>query len=571
MALAGIKLDRQKIIIVAGAAVTVSVSVAVAAGVGWWLGGRFVKKKYRDRRLNPQAKQQPSHSEHMSSFSSQEWNSLPAEGERRDSVRIDFQSSGDVRQRKVSIPQVPVQHPVTSGPVSSYDDNADVQENIVLVMVGLPGRGKTAVANRTARYLAFFHGAEVEVFNVGDKRRRAKGYMKGEEYDFRNRKNMDQRMKYSYDTLQDMKDFLKQKNGRIGIFDANNVTRDRRKWILQELQDLDGRAQVIFVELVNKRAMIYQAEMAEDDVKSASKPRDSVEDYKKRVAHYMDFYEPLASGGRLDDPEQQYAYIKCIENGTQIILNKIKGYMPGRITQFITNCCHVHWMTQKKLYFSRHGQSEYNAAGRIGGDSDLTEMGERYALALKEFAEERICVDSETRKAIPARLWTSTLKRTVRTARHISTSVIQRDNGEPWIQMKARHWSNLDEIYAGACDGLTYAEIKERYAKEAAARKKNKLAYRYPRGESYLDVIQRLEPIIQEIERHRESLLIVGHQGILRMIYAFYKGIDREQAPHQTLELNHVIELNPHAYRTNEKIYNLLPYEEAGDDGQKQH
>ena len=55
---------------------------------------------------------------------------------------------------------------------------------------------QTAVANRTARYLAFFHGAEVEVFNVGDKRRRAKGYMKGEEYDFRNRKNMDQRMKY---------------------------------------------------------------------------------------------------------------------------------------------------------------------------------------------------------------------------------------------------------------------------------------------------------------------------------------------------------------------------------------
>ena len=33
------------------------------------------------------------------------------------------------------------------------------------------------------------------------------------------------------------------------------------------------------------------------------------------------------------------------------------------------------------------------------------------------------------------------------------------------------------------------------------------------RGESYLDVIARIEPIIMEMERHREPLLIVGHQG----------------------------------------------------------
>jgi len=54
--------------------------------------------------------------------------------------------------------------------------------------------------------------------------------------------------------------------------------------------------------------------------------------------------------------------------------------------------------------------------------------------------------------------------------------------------------------------------VEERFPKEAALRKKDKLSYRYPRGESYLDVIARLEPLVQEIERHRESLLIVGHQ-----------------------------------------------------------
>ena len=42
----------------------------------------------------------------------------------------------------------------------------------------------------------------------------------------------------------------------------------------------------------------------------------------------------------------------------QVILNKIEGYTQGRIAQFITNCCHCHWTKDKKLYLSRHGQSE---------------------------------------------------------------------------------------------------------------------------------------------------------------------------------------------------------------------
>ena len=42
------------------------------------------------------------------------------------------------------------------------------------------------------------------------------------------------------------------------------------------------------------------------------------------------------------------------------------------------------------------------------------------------------------------------------------------------------------------------------------------------RGESYLDVIARIEPIIMEMERHREPLLIVGHQGTHRNTRLLY-------------------------------------------------
>lgn len=45
-------------------------------------------------------------------------------------------------------------------------------DRIVLVMVGLPGRGKTFIGRKIAHYVNFFHGAEVRVFNNGQYRRK---------------------------------------------------------------------------------------------------------------------------------------------------------------------------------------------------------------------------------------------------------------------------------------------------------------------------------------------------------------------------------------------------------------
>ena len=61
----------------------------------------------------------------------------------------------------------------------------------------------------------------------------------------------------------------------------------------------------------------------------------------------------------------------------------------------------------------------------------------------------------------------------------------------------------LNACHTGSCDGMTYEEIEQKYPEEFERRKTDKLAYRYPRGESYLDVIARLEPMIIEMERHR--------------------------------------------------------------------
>ena len=83
-----------------------------------------------------------------------------------------------------------------------------------------------------------------------------------------------------------------------------------------------------------------------------------------------------------------------------------------------------------------------------------------------------------------------------------------------------------------------------------------------------MDVTLRLEPLAQEMERIREPLLIVGHQGILRILYAYFMGLDRKEAPYVSIPLNNVIELTPHAYGCHEKRYCLMMKEEMLADGQ---
>ena len=130
--------------------------------------------------------------------------------------------------------------------------------------------------------------------------------------------------------------------------------------------------------------------------------------------------------------------------------------------------------------------------------------------------------------------------------------------GRGWVQMRPRIWKNLDELYAGICDGMTYEEIAETYPEEFACRKKDKLKYRYPRGESYLDVIHRLDPIVHEMESYQHPLLIIGHQGILRVLYAYFMGLDRSEAPKQSIPLNTVLKLTPKTYGCDEERFRLI-------------
>jgi hypothetical protein len=62
--------------------------------------------------------------------------------------------------------------------------------------------------------------------------------------------------------------------------------------------------------------------------------------------------------------------------------------------------------------------------------------------------------------------------------------------------------------------------------------------------------------------------VIIGHQGILRILYAYFMGFDCSEAPYVSIPLNNDIELTPHAYGCHEKRYCLMGKEEMFTDGQ---
>jgi hypothetical protein len=51
-------------------------------------------------------------------------------------------------------------------------------DKFCICFCGLPGRGKTHISRRLAKYLSFFHAVRVELFNVSEYRRKVCGALK---------------------------------------------------------------------------------------------------------------------------------------------------------------------------------------------------------------------------------------------------------------------------------------------------------------------------------------------------------------------------------------------------------
>jgi broad specificity phosphatase PhoE/predicted kinase len=397
---------------------------------------------------------------------------------------------------------------------------------LAFVMVGLPARGKTFIARKIARYLSWL-GNRTRVFNVGSYRRARLGsHQHHSFFDPRNETGQAARRDVALAALDDMLEFLRG-GGDIAIYDATNNTRERRALVHARCA-AEGH-EVVYVESISNDPALIEANIRATKARSPDyegvPEEEAVRDFRMRIAHYESAYEEVS--------EDEGRFVKIIDVGRTMVLHKIEGYLLARVVHFLLNL-HVQ---PRSVWFTRHGESEFNVLGRIGGDSPLSEAGRSYARELSGVVRDRIGSDVV--------VWTSTMKRTLETAEIM---------GLPY-----RAWRALDEIDAGTCDGFTYAEIAEQTPHEYEARQMDKFRYRYPRGESYQDVIQRLEPVIFELERERAPVLVIGHQAVLRALYAYMMDRPPLECPFVSIPLHTILELEPTAYGCEERRIELPP------------
>lgn len=397
---------------------------------------------------------------------------------------------------------------------------------VALAMVGLPARGKSYIARKVARYLSWL-GHPTRVFNVGSYRRSHIG--SGQPNEFFDPENQEGRRALhdlAMTALDDLLDWLG-KGGEVAIYDATNTTRARRDVVRERCQERG--VPLAFIESICNDPAVVEANVRETKLSSPDYagvgPEEAVRDFRARIAHYERIYQPI------DDADG--SYIKIIDVGRKVVLNEMHGYLPGRLVPLLINL-HI---SPRPIFLTRHGESAFNVLGIIGGDAELSPRGEEYARNLAAFVRER--------SYEPLTVWTSTLRRTIETAMPLTDAPVV--------------YRALDEIEAGVCDGMTYEQIRDQMPEVHNARSLDKFRYRYPRGESYEDVIQRLHPLIVQLERQRSPVLVIAHQAVLRAIYAYLMDKPPEECPRLPIPLHTVIELTPNAYGCEERRFELGP------------
>ncbi|KIW99457.1 uncharacterized protein Z518_11196 [Rhinocladiella mackenziei CBS 650.93] len=532
----------------------------------------------------------------------------------------------------------------------------DVAAKLIIIMVGLPARGKSYIVKKIARYLNWLQHP-TRIFNVGDRRRVAAGVgppipdhthaalresvrqmnstatgsqtvvdhgellpppaikteilvngeitsaspisplqMNGSArsgdklepirlpapepmdqsaqfFDPQNLRGKQLREQVAHEALDELLKYVLEDGGSVGILDATNHTRERRMSLIKHIRERDENINVLFLESRCQDRNLLEANMrlklSGPDYKGKD-PVAALQDFQQRVRQYEKSYQ------QLDEFEEEHnmAYCSMIDVGRKMVSHQVRGFLSIQTVTYLMNFN----LAPRQIWITRHGESVDNVNGKIGGDSSLSPNGVRYAQALSKFigeqwkAWEAYQAEKQANSHFPPLpgdttppnpectaqtlqernfcVWTSMLKRSIETGQFFN------EDDYDLKQMRM-----LDELNAGSMEGMTYAEIRDKFRQEYELRKRDKLHYRYPGpgGEGYLDIINRLGKVILEIERMTDHVLIIGHRSISRVLLAYFMGLKQEDISDLDVPLGVAYVLEPRPYGVEFKAYRWDP------------
>jgi probable phosphoglycerate mutase len=163
-----------------------------------------------------------------------------------------------------------------------------------------------------------------------------------------------------------------------------------------------------------------------------------------------------------------------------------------------------------RVFLVRHGATQRTAEGRFSGSVgvDLSEEGQWQAERLGE----------RLRREELTAAYASTLSRALATAEIIASA----------CGLKTQSLEGLREISHGHWEGLTRAEVEDRFPEEYAAWEEDPFTFAPEGGESGVAVLARALPALRQIVTAHTGarILIVSHKATIRLLLSSLLGFD---------------------------------------------
>ena len=426
---------------------------------------------------------------------------------------------------------------------------------ILIATCGLPARGKTHTSVALGRYLRWL-GVKTRVFHLSDYRRAALGPNRQSPHDYfwaePSPETLWFRQKILKKCREDMVQFLDHENGQVAIYDAVNALANGRRNLAKEWNK--HNVQTLFIESTCDNEEIIKENVRRVKISSPDyqgwDSTAAVKDYLERIAARIPHFETME--------ESELHWIKMLNAGERVTVNNCAfGYLSQRIVFYLLNL-HI---KSRHTYFARAGTTKDEDSYKA--DASLSSEGDDYAQKMTETLishreQERlqnVRIGGPVEPLKPLTIWTSTRKRTLETSRYF------RNRG-----YRVRQRPQMSQLNPGVCEKLSEEEIRELYPDEVRKHETDPYHHRYPRAEvkpahsglfssatltkaqSYHDLAVRLEPIILELEREENDLLIIAHESVLRVLYGYLMACNAADIPKLEFPRDEIIEILPASY-----------------------
>jgi len=456
-------------------------------------------------------------------------------------------------------------------------------------MVGLPGRGKSFISRRIELFLRWC-GISTKVFNVGRYRRAvsnkaatsgvdpAAASNRANFFDSSNEATVKLREEAAALALEDLLDWLTTE-GQIAVLDATNSREKRRELIWQTIQNRSPDINILFIESVCDDQF-----MLEENFRSKIKnspdfegmgAEEAYRDLVQRIRNYEAQYQTIT--------DDTLSYIRLFNLSSKVACNKIYGRMASSLLPYLMAVN----IGTRPIYLVRAGAS-IDATRKDTANTFLTSrwgsgkvavleeegviFSEQLAIwvkdrclrwmrdngiscpALRQVMSKRLpsFIDKESsgwqriRSPSPQdlhavdyhphdqplmKIFTSTLPRATNTIKPL---------GMPYTVCP-----QLNPLDKGELSRWTLEDVLKHKPAVVEEFKKDAYNFRFPGGESFGDVISRLQPTLIDIESQTCPVLVVSHSSTLTALYSYFSGQSIQQCHATPFPTHHVVELIP--------------------------